>query len=240
MSDSGPVAVHARGLRFEYPSSDAEPRGAFRLELDSWTVETGSRVALWGPSGCGKSTLLDLIAGVILPTEGGLEVEGRELQTMSESERRAHRIRSIGFVFQEYPLVEYLDVEENVLFPYRLDSALRAREAPRERARQLLSELGVVGKAKRRPAELSQGERQRVAIARALVTRPRLLLADEPTAGLDPEQSLGVLEILERLRHDLGLTLVMVTHDPTLLRRFDDVLAVAELSALAEEPGRAR
>ncbi len=240
MSANRAVAVHARGLHFEYPRSGRAVGGEFRLKLDSWVVESGSRVALWGPSGCGKSTLLDLIAGVILPTSGGLEVDGCELGSMSESERRAHRIRGIGFVFQDYPLVEYLDVEENVLFPYRLNSALKAREAPRERARELLSELGIVHKAKSLPSELSQGERQRVAIARALVTRPRLLLADEPTAGLDPEQSLEVLEILETLRRDSGLTLIMVTHDPSLLSRFDDVLAVAELSTADRRPGPTR
>ena len=222
-------AILVQGLRFAYPSRPDDASGGFHLALDDWRVEHGARVALHGPSGCGKSTLLDLIAGVLRPSAGRIEVEGEDVSRLPDDAVRAHRIRTLGFVFQDFPLVDYLDAVENVLFPYRLNRALRLDTEARGRARALLAELGLAGKERRLPRELSVGERQRVAIARALVTGPRILLADEPTAGLDPEQSLAVVRQLEAASRDHGLTLVMVTHDPTLLGRFDQTLAVARL-----------
>jgi len=231
---NGRPAIVVSGLRFAYPTPrhEAGAGGAapFHLALDHWQVEHGARVALHGPSGCGKSTLLALLAGVLRPSAGSIEVEGRDLTRLPDDAVRAHRIRTIGFVFQDFPLVEYLDSVENVLFPYRLNQALRLDADARGRARALLDRLGLAGKERRLPRELSVGERQRVAIARALVTGPRLLLADEPTAGLDPEQSLAVMQQLETASRDHGLTLVMVTHDRSLLGRFDQTLAVADLA----------
>jgi putative ABC transport system ATP-binding protein len=222
-------AIQVSGLRFSYPA----PHGtgeAFHLALDDWRVEPGARVALHGPSGCGKSTLLDLLAGVLRPSAGKVEVEGADLVRLPDESVRAHRIRTLGFVFQDFPLVDYLDALENVLFPYRLNRALRLDDDARQRARDLLGGLGLAGKEGRLPRELSVGERQRVAIARALVTGPRILLADEPTAGLDPDQSLAVMRQLEAASREHGLTLVMVTHDPALLGRFDQTLAVEGLT----------
>jgi ABC-type lipoprotein export system ATPase subunit len=126
----------------------------------------------------------------------------------------------VGFVLQDFPLVEYLDVTENVLLPFRISPALRLDAAARARAAALLDRLGLSGRARRRPAALSQGERQRVAIARALVTEPALLLADEPTAGLDPARAAEVVGWLQALRAERGLTLVLVSHDPAALARF--------------------
>jgi putative ABC transport system ATP-binding protein len=192
-------------------------------------------VALHGPSGCGKSTLLNLVAGMLRPSRGTLDVEGRELKSMSDAERRAHRIQKIGFVFQDFPLVDYLNAEENVLFPYRLNRALHLDATVRDRARYLLDYLGIADQRLSRPAELSQGEQQRVAIARSLVTDPVLLLADEPTAGLDPERSKSVMDLLESLSADRGLTLVMVTHDPATLARFNNILDVRTFSETSIE-----
>ena len=220
--------IEAVDLRFAYPPRPGTE--AFELRLPEWSVARGQRVALFGPSGCGKSTLLNLLAGVLVASSGRLMVEGQELAALSEAERRAWRIRNLGFVFQDFPLVDYLDAQENVLLPYRLNSALRLDAGARGRAAELLGQLGLGGKLKRRPRELSQGERQRVAIARALVTEPRLLLADEPTAGLDPERTEQVIELLEGLCQERGLTLVLVTHEPQLRARFPLSLAVGELS----------
>ena len=155
-------------------------------------------------------------------------VEGADVTRLSDDAARAHRIKTLGFVFQDFPLVEYLDAIENVLLPYRLNPALRLNDEARGRGRDLLAGLGLGGKIGRLPRELSIGERQRVAIARALVTGPSLLLADEPTAGLDPVQSLAVMQKLETASREHGLTLVMVTHDPALLGRFDHTLAVEQ------------
>ena len=235
-SHSTSIAIRDLSFSYEKNEASADRASAFSLHLEEWTVDRGRRVALHGPSGCGKSTLLDLIAGSLAPSSGQLEVEGSDLAQLSESQRRAHRIRQIGFVFQDFPLVDYLDAEENVQLPYRLDPALRLDAATRDRAEALLNDLGLADKRHRRPSELSQGERQRVAIARALVTEPRLLLADEPTAGLDPDNSSRVLDTLESLCEKRDLTLLMVTHDPRLLNRFDDTLTVADLSTTQTRP----
>jgi len=229
-----PSAIAADSLRFAYPRRANDP--PFQLHLPSWTVPSGGRVALFGPSGCGKSTLLNLVAGVLPVTQGSLTVAGRELRGLSDAERRAHRIRSLGFVFQDYPLVAHLDALENVLFPFRLNPALTLDRAARTRATELLGELGLGDKTRRRPRALSQGERQRVAIARALVTRPAIVLADEPTAGLDPARSSAVLSLLEGLCDDRGLTLLLVSHDPAVLNRFDNTLAVGDFSTSGEAP----
>ena len=218
-------AIHATGIRFSYPQRH-DDRSAFHLHLPQWRVPTGGRVALYGPSGCGKSTLLNLVAGVLPLTDGSLEVAGQQLRGLSDAERRAHRIRSLGFVFQDYPLVGHLSAEENVLFPFRLNPALTLDPAARVRARELLGELGLGDKTRRLPGALSQGERQRVAIARALITRPSIVLADEPTAGLDPARSAAVLELLEGLCTDRALTLLLVSHDPSVLARFEHTLEV--------------
>ena len=214
--------IEARALEFAYPS------GGFRLRLGEWSVAKGGRVALHGPSGCGKSTLLNLVAGVLVPQTGSLTVAGRDVAAMSEAERRAWRITKMGFIFQDFPLVEYLSATENVLLPYRLNPALRLDREARGRASELLAMLGLEGKGDRRPQALSQGERQRVAIARALVTQPEILLADEPAAGLDVPRTQAVMDHIEGLCNEFGLTLLLVTHDPRLLDRFDQVLEVGQ------------
>jgi putative ABC transport system ATP-binding protein len=228
-------AIRVNDLRFAYRERGRRGDATFELALDRWEVPAGGSAVLHGPSGCGKSTLLNLVSGVLRPDAGSLQVDGLELSTATERARRAHRIRNIGFVFQDFPLVDYLDALENVLFPYRLNPALRLDAQARSRARELLGSLGLGSKVHRRPARLSQGERQRVAIARAVVTRPRLLLADEPTGGLDPARSESVVELLDGLRRDQGLALVVVTHDPGLIDRFDVAL---DVSTVAREVSR--
>ena len=205
-------------------------RGAFSLRLPSWRVMSGQRIALHGPSGCGKSTLLQLISGQLSPTSGRLMVDGHALSELPLVQRRDWRARRIGFIFQDFPLIDHLSAIDNVLLPYRISRALRLTGEARRRAGELLDRLGLVRHHHTLPCSLSQGERQRVAIARALVTQPGLLLADEPTAGLDPAQSMAVLELLWHLSEERGLTLLMVTHSPVLLARFSDRLDVSTCS----------
>lgn len=223
-------AVLASDLVFAYRGRHGE--APFALAVADWQVERGGRTALFGPSGCGKSTLLYLVAGALRVDAGSLQVVGQRLDGASERARRAFRVREVGFVLQDFPLVGYLDVLDNVLYPFRLNASLVLDATHRERAGTLLEELGLARKARSRPHELSQGERQRVAIARALVTDPSLLLADEPTAGLDPQQSQRVLDLLFEYC-ETGRTLLLVTHDPALLERFDSRLPVAELRSAA-------
>ena len=213
-------AVALRGVRFAYGE------GAFALDLPEWTVPVGARVGVVGPSGCGKSTLLALISGTLTPDAGTVHVGDAALHRMSERARRAWRLRHVGFVFQDFPLVDYLDVLDNVLLPFRLDATLRLDDAARARAVALLDVLGLGAYRSRAPSHLSQGERQRVAIARALVTQPSLVLADEPTTGLDAARADDVMSLLDALVRDRGSTLVMVTHDVRMQDRFDAVLTL--------------
>ena len=206
------AAISINELRFGWPGAE------FALHVPAWTVGAGELAVVHGPSGCGKSTLLGLLGGELVGT-GGVQVDGQDLSTMSDRARRAWRIRRVGLVFQEFPLVGHLTVEENVLLPFRLDPRLRVDAPARDRARGLLADLDLDGLGGRRPGSLSQGERQRVAFARALVTDPVLILADEPTAGLDSARRDRAMDLLERIRAEHGPTVVVVTHDPAVVAR---------------------
>ena len=232
----GRSIVSMRDLRFSYARSGAAD-APFELRIAELEVEPGTRWAVHGPSGCGKSTFLDLVAGAQVVSSGLLRVAGAEPAKLSEAERRAHRIRRLGFVFQDFPLVDYLSILDNVLLPFRLTRALELDADARERAGSLLDRLGLGTKGGRRPEYLSQGERQRVAVARALVTRPALVLADEPTAGLDPGGTTRVLELLEDLCVSSGTTLILVSHDPAVLERFELRLDLGAASASVSPSG---
>jgi ABC-type lipoprotein export system ATPase subunit len=149
------------------------------------------------------------------------------VDNLSPAARRSFRITSIGFVFQDFLLLDYLDVLQNILYPYRLHHDLRLDADAHGRAQRLAADLGIDRFLRRSPDELSQGERQRVAIARALVTAPKLVLADEPTGNLDPATKQQALDLLFEQCETLGMTLLMVTHDHGLLDRFDQVVDVS-------------
>lgn len=189
----------------------------------SLRIEPGERVALVGPSGCGKSTLLHLVAGVDRADSGEVWVFGRELGAAGEAELVDLRRRVVGVVFQGFHLMPNLSVEENVALPL----ALAGRRDP-ARIGALLARVGLHGRRRHVPAELSGGEQQRTAIARALVHAPRLLVADEPTGNLDSETGRGVLELLWELSAEEGTTLLLVTHDPELARRAERVLTLRD------------
>ncbi len=170
-------------------------------------VEPGQFVVVRGPSGCGKTTLLNIVGGLARPTAGRVEVAGADLGRMTPAQRAAFRARHIGFVFQTFHLLPYLDVLGNVLL-----AALPGQEAAsRQRAEQLLADFHLTDRLHHHPPDLSTGECQRVAIARALLNRPQVLLADEPTGNLDPQNALGVMELLADF-HRQGGTVVLVTH----------------------------
>jgi len=220
-------AIDIQNLCFRY----TEDASSFSLTIDQFQVSSGGRVVLFGPSGCGKSTLLQLIAGELVAQRGKVSVLSTELSQLSDQQRRSFRIHNIGFVFQDFPLVEYLSAFENVLLPYRINPALKLTDLAQDRARELLTDLGLGGKEQRLPRHLSQGERQRVAIARALVVNPKIVLADEPTAGLDMDRSMAVMDILDRVVADRGVTLIVVTHDPAVRGRFQQTLDLGAIEA---------
>jgi len=218
------TAIDIHDLDFRYREGD------FRLRIPAMAVNTGETVAVIGPSGTGKTTLLNLMAGITVPDAGRITVGGADIAALPDRARRAHRIRKVGLVFQEFELISYLDVLDNVLLPYRLDPALKLDPAARDRARRLVAEVGLAGKLDRRVTRLSQGERQRVAIARALVTGAGVVLADEPTGNLDPRNKNRILDLLFQQVAAHGATLVAVTHDHGLLERFDRVVEFESLT----------
>ena len=218
-------------LSFRYPG------GPFRLEVPKLHIEPGERTAIIGPSGSGKTTLLRLISGLVTPDLGRAVTNGVEVGALSDTERRAFRLGNVGLVFQEFELLEYLSVLDNVLLPFRLDGSLPGREAARERASALARSVGLEDKLDRRPASLSQGERQRVAVCRALVTRPPIVLADEPTGNLDPRTGMRVLDELIEFATADGATLVFVTHDHGLLGRFERVVDIGDFATAGQSAG---
>jgi putative ABC transport system ATP-binding protein len=211
-------------LRFHYARSD------FALRVPALKVADGEKVALVGPSGSGKTTLLHLIAGILLPDEGNISVGETRPAQLSDAGRRAFRIATLGLVFQDFQLLEALDVLENILLPYRINPALNLTGEVRERARQLARETGLDHRLDHRPGRLSQGEKQRTALCRALITQPRCLLADEPTGNLDPPAKSRVLDVLFDQCARARASLLLVTHDLGLLSRFDRAVNLAELS----------
>lgn len=196
----------------------------FGLRVPSLRISSGESVALVGPSGCGKTTLLNLLVGIVEPNEGNIRFEGRELTRLSDAARRAFRISTAGMVFQEFELLSYLNVEENILLPYLLNSSQRPTHAIRESVGELAEPLGLQSLLKRPIDRLSHGERQRVAIARALITNPALLLADEPTGNLDPATRDQIVDLLFDQAAAKRSTLLMATHDHSLIDRFDRVI----------------
>ncbi len=209
-------------IRFDYPAP-REGDVAFRLELGALSVERGESVAIIGPSGCGKTTLLRLASGILVPAAGTVELDGRDVGRLSEVERRGIRSRTIGTVFQDFRLLDHLDVWENVLLPFRLGAG-RLDRTVRTRAERLLERMGIDRLGRRSVPRLSQGERQRVAICRALVTEPGLVLADEPTGNLDPANKRIILDALLDAARDRNAAVLTVTHDHDLLDAFDRVV----------------
>ena len=206
-----------KDIYYKYPQSD------FAIGIDELRFEPGKKYALIGPSGFGKTTLLNLIAGILIPEKGHIEHGKNQINRMSEQERRAYRITNIGFVFQDFKLVDYLNVRDNILLPYRLNQALADLDTGTF-ASEISKQLGIGDKLSRYPGKLSHGEKQRVAIARALITDPDLILADEPTGNLDPKNKQKIVTILFNYVDKTGKTLITVTHDTEIMDGFDRVI----------------
>ena len=202
-------------LDFEYAQT------GFRLFVESLEIAKGEKVAVVGPSGSGKTTLLNLISGILQPHSGTVTVDEVDVSSLSDAERRDFRIANVGFVFQQFELISYLNVAENIRLAYLINSSLVASSETSDRVQQLAEAVGIQDKLRRPVHQLSQGEQQRVAICRALLANPKLILADEPTGNLDPENKLRILDVLFDQVERGGQTLLAVTHDMAIVDRFD-------------------
>jgi putative ABC transport system ATP-binding protein len=232
VSPSGPL-LEATDVSRDYPSGDIVIHALRGVSL---AADPGELVAVRGRSGSGKTTLLNILGGLDHPTSGTVVIDGHEVSAMSEDELVAVRRRSVAFIFQSFGLVPILSAAENVEIPLRLVRAeARGRDA---RVRELLELVGLGGRAKHRPHELSGGEQQRVAIARALANRPRILLADEPTGQLDSETGHVIMLLLRDVVRTEGVTAVVATHDPVMLDVADRIVELRD-GELVEHPPRA-
>ncbi|MDA8994488.1 MAG: ABC transporter ATP-binding protein [Schleiferiaceae bacterium] len=199
----------------------------------SLTITQGEFTALKGPSGCGKTTLLNMLGGLDQPTAGSIAIGGVDITTLSENALIDFRLRNIGFVFQAYNLIPVLSAQENVSFIMLLQN--RPKEEREARAQQLLEAVGLKGKEDKRPGQLSGGQQQRVAVARALASKPQFVLADEPTANLDSQSTANLLDIMERLNKEEGMTFVFATHDDRVIKKARRIISIEDGKVLSDD-----
>ncbi len=210
-------------LQFTYPGE------AFDLKLESLEVENGEAVAIVGPSGCGKTTLLNLVSGNLLPDRGKIEVAGTVVHELKQRERQQFRIQKIGLIPQSFDLLDYLTVRENIMLPYRVSGALQMDGEVLTRCQELAGRTGIEQHLDKLPGQMSTGERQRVAVCRGLINLPELILADEPTGNLDPENQDKIVTLLLEEAKRIGATVMMITHERELCSRFDRTIDVMAL-----------
>jgi putative ABC transport system ATP-binding protein len=204
----------------------------------SLQIDRGEFLSIAGPSGSGKTTLLNLVGCVDTPTTGRVIVDGKDTLSLSERALTALRLHRIGFIFQTFNLVQVLSVTQNVEFPLLLQGGLTRKE--REgRVAALLEAVGLQDHARHRPNELSGGQRQRVAVARALVTRPSLVLADEPTANLDSQTGANIIDLMKEMNRRDGTTFIFSTHDPKVMAHATALVRIADGQVTAREAGGA-
>lgn len=219
-------ALTLKDLRFAYPGS-----GGFSLAVPRFDMAAGESVLLLGESGSGKSTLLTLIAGILEAESGDITLAGRSLLSVRPGARDALRAELIGLIFQQFNLLPYASVADNIMLPLRFAKERRARANGRAEVRRLLTALGLPHNVMDTPASrLSVGQQQRVAVARALIGTPPLIIADEPTSALDASAQDSFLSLLFAQCHSAGSALLMVSHDERLAARFDRVVRLEDIA----------
>lgn len=231
-STEGTAVLAAHAISKEVSS----PEGSLTILADvSFNITAGETVAVVGPSGAGKSTLLALLAGLDLPTQGYVELNGANLGELDEDGRARVRAESVGFVFQSFHLVPSLNALENVMLPLEL----AGNDDPRNASLGIIDKVGLNDRWRHYPAQLSGGEKQRVAIARAFATEPAVLFADEPTGNLDSRTGGNIMELMFELNRSSSTTLILVTHDSSLAQRCDRVLSLDSGRLVSDSKGAA-
>lgn len=222
--------IETKGLVKIYRGNGVETKALRGVGLE---IEKGEFTAIAGPSGSGKTTLLHLLGGLDLPTQGEVWLEGQRVDRLSPVQRARMRLAKVGFVFQSYNLIPVLTALENAAFVLELRGVPKAERE--RRAREALNTLGLAGLESKRPNQLSGGQQQRVAVARALAAKPAIVLADEPTANLDTESGLALIELMKRLNEHEGMTFVFSTHDPRLLEHVRRIVHLEDGRIAGEE-----
>jgi len=222
--------IEIKDLHKIYNSAEIKVHAVDGVTLDFQEAEFA---AIVGPSGSGKTTLLNLLGGLDLPTSGQILIDGTDLSKLKSSALIDFRMRNIGFVFQSYNLIPVLTAKENVGFIMSLQKM--AKKVREERTYELLKAVGLGDRADSRPAKMSGGQQQRVAVARALASRPKFILADEPTANLDSKSAATLLEIMEKLNHEEKITFVFSTHDPRVVKMAHRVITLEDGKVVSDE-----
>ena len=217
--------IQLSSVEFQYGEGD------FKIASADLEIASDADTALIGPSGCGKTTLLHLIAGILPARSGQIQVNDTVVNELNDRQRRLFRISQIGFVFQDFALLDYLTLFDNILHPYRINASLSLTGEVKDRARSLAEQMRISEKLHRHPFQTSQGEQQRAAICRALITQPSVILADEPTGNLDPSNKSVIVDILRDQARENQATLIVATHDHDLLPSFDQTIDFQKLIA---------
>ena len=224
------LILEIRDLYFQYPVSD------FKIEISDIKITQGSKIAISGKSGSGKTTLIHLISGILKPQSGKILFYDESITDMNDKEIRRHRISNIGFIFQEFELLEYLNVMDNLILPYKINKSLVLDAEIKDKAKEIANRIGIGNKLDQHPKQLSGGERQRLAIARALITSPPLIIADEPTVNLDEKTSKIVMdEITDQVSYT-NSTLIMISHNNELISSFDEIIDIQESPNIITQP----
>ena len=201
------------------------------LDNVSFSVEKGEFVAIVGASGSGKSTLLHLIGGVDRPTSGKVYIDGKDIYNLNDDKLAIFRRRQVGLIYQFYNLIPILTVEENITLPLSLDN----REVPKQELKELINLLGLESRKNHLPNELSGGQQQRTSIGRALITRPAIMLADEPTGNLDSKNSDEIVDLLKKSNKDYKQTIIMITHNMELAEKADRIIKLEDGKIVLED-----
>ena len=214
--------IAVSNIRFHYRNNE------FQLNIPELFIQPGEKVALIGPSGTGKTTLLNLLAGILVPISGAIEIDGLDIAGLPTEDRQDFRAVKMGLIFQEFGLLEYLTVLENICLPYRISPVLALDATVLARGREIAETIGLGDKLHRYPKHLSQGERQRIEVCRAMITQPAMILGDEPTGNLDPGNRDHVAALLFDYSASSSVPLLVVTHDYELIKQFDRTIDIEE------------